>query len=490
MGYNLGTMLDNLHTILQDECQIDKNGEVLVAVSGGADSLCISEFMFEAGFTTIVAHFDHKLRPDSGADAEAVRNYAESRGLRSIFGEEDVKARLEQKQESVEEAARNARYQFLFESAEALGARAVVVGHSANDQVETVLMHLLRGSGLGGLAGMPYRWQPNTWHADIPLVRPLLGVWREEILAYCRERGLTPVADQTNQDPAYFRNRLRLEVIPYLEDLNPAASRLIWQTAAILRGEWELIIPNIDAAWSNCLKSAGDDFIGIDAAHTLTYPLGMQRHILRRAIAHLRPGLRDISYEAVEKSIQLLQAQMQYAEVDLVSGLKLVSEPGILWIAEWVAELPAGDWPQISGDQAALDLDGDVQLQSGWQISARKISGEKAAFPPVGAKVDKNQVWLDLNRVKLPLTIRARRDGDRFNPFGLEGHSQKLSDFMINQKIPRRARNGWPLVCSGDEILWVVGYRSVHGYQVTRETDQVIVLTLRRSDGKGELTAD
>ena len=189
-----------MRRVLQDECQIESDRAILVAVSGGPDSLCISEFMHEDGFPLVVAHFDHNLRPESANDAEFVRRYAQQRGVRFIFGQGDVKARVKQTQETVEEAARNARYQFLFATAEEIGAQAVVVGHSADDQVETLLMHLLRGSGLSGLGGMSYRWQPNAWHAEIPLVRPLLGTWRQEILAFCQERGLSPVEDQTNQD--------------------------------------------------------------------------------------------------------------------------------------------------------------------------------------------------------------------------------------------------------------------------------------------------
>ncbi|MBK5107329.1 MAG: tRNA lysidine(34) synthetase TilS [Anaerolineales bacterium] len=483
MGYNLLTMLSDLRRVLQDECQIDRDRSVLVAVSGGADSLCISEFMQEAGYLVVVAHFDHNLRTDSAVDAEFVRSYAQQRGVRFIFGQGDVKARVKQAQETVEEAARNARYQFLFATAEEIGAQAVVVGHSADDQVETLLMHLLRGSGLSGLGGMSYRWQPNAWHAEIPLVRPLLGTWRQEILAFCQERGLSPVEDQTNQDPAYFRNRLRLELVPYLETFNPAARKLIWQTAQVLRGDRQLISELVDAAWSQCFQEAGDDYVVINSDRTLEYSLGMQRHIMRKAISLLRPGLRDVSFEAVESGIAQIQALKPFAEIDLISGLKLVSEPGRLWVAEWETDLPAGEWPQVVHGHSPLELDSEIYLNSGWKILATKTTKEEITFPSPDEQTGENQGWLDLAGIQLPLSVRARREGDRFSPFGMEGHSQKLSDFMINEKIPRRARKGWPLVCSGDEILWVAGFRSAHSHEVTRKTEAAVQLTLSHSDG-------
>lgn len=485
MGYNLGAMLSDLGRILQEECQLDPLRPVLVGVSGGADSLCIAEFMHEAGYSLIVAHFDHKLRPDSATDAEAVGDYARQKGLRYVTEQGDVKVRAEKSRETIEEAARMARYKFLFESAEDNEAQAVVVGHSADDQVETLLMHLLRGSGLNGMGGMPYRWVPNAWHAEIPLLRPLLGVWRAEILDYCRTKGLEPVQDQTNQDPAYYRNRLRLELVPYLETFNPAARKLIWQTARLLEGERELISGLVETAWSECVQDTSEDYVRINTGHALNYPLGMQRHMIRKAIDHLRPGLRDISFDAVQIGVAHLQPAQEYAEIDLIAGLKIVAEPGSLWVAEWETELPVGDWPQVLEEASLLEINHHVDLKSGWQITARKCRREDIPLPLSGEFTDKNLAWLDLKSFEQPLIVRPRREGDSFEPFGLQGHSQKISDFMVNQKIPFRARRDWPLVCSGDEILWVAGCRSAHAHQVTEETEYAVRLSLRRSNNDG-----
>lgn len=485
MGYNLVAMLSKLGRILQEECQIDPHRPVLVGVSGGADSLCIAEFMHASGYPLIVAHFDHKLRPDSAADAKSVANFARQRGLNFVVGQGDVSARAERSRETIEEAARAARYQFLFEAAAECDAQAVVVGHSADDQVETLLMHLLRGSGLNGLGGMPYRWLPNIWHAEIPLVRPLLGVWRAEIMDFCRQKGLNPVEDQTNQDPAYYRNRLRLEMVPFLETFNPAVRKLIWQTAQLLQGESELIASLVETAWAGCVLETGVDYVGINTEITMEYPVGMQRHIIRKAIAHLRPGLRDISFDAVQSAVAHIQPGKAFVETDLISGLKIVSEPGSLWVAEWEAELPLGDWPQLKEAACTLEINGQVNLNSGWQITARRTSRDDIPFPLSGQLTDENLAWLDLKNVELPLIVRSRREGDKFQPYGLEGHTQKLSEYMINQKIPRRARKDWPLVCSGDEILWVAGYRPAHSHQVTEVTEFAVRLSLRRSDGSG-----
>lgn len=475
-------MLSDLPGILQDECHLERGLPVMVGVSGGADSLCLAEVLGENGYPVVVAHFDHKLRPESAAEVEIVRSFAQSHGWQFISGTQDVQARVEQEHESVEEAARNARYKFLFQHAEQVPAQAVAVGHTADDQVETVLMHLLRGSGLNGLSGMSYRWVPNAWHVEMPLVRPLLGVWRDEVVLYCRERGLQPIEDPSNQDLAYFRNRLRQELIPYLETFNPAVRKLIWRSAQVLRGDRDLIARQVDQAWRGVLHTDRAGCVAIDSHLVTGYSLGMQRHLIRRAVARLRPALRDIGFEAVEMAVEQLQGVKPSAEMDFIAGLKLVSEPGLLWIAEWGAELPPGAWPQVSNDQEFLEVGSTLRLQSGWQISAQVVKQSGVPIQNEDVEVDVNQAWLDLEKVELPLLVRARREGDRFLPYGMDGHSQKLADFMVDRKIPRRARNGWPLVCSGDQIAWVAGYRSAHPFRVTSQTTQVVELSLSQRD--------
>jgi tRNA(Ile)-lysidine synthase len=274
--------------------------------------------------------------------------------------------------------------------------------------------------------------------------------------------------------------------VPYLETFNPAASKLIWQTADVLRGDGEILSKLVDNAWSQCLLEAGDDYVAINPIRAQEYSQGMQRHLVRRAIAHLRPDLRDISFEAVANGVDQIRTEKPYAEIDLIAGIKLVSEPGTLWLAEWEADLPTGIWPQVVQDRTFLDLDGEIKLQSGWQITAVQIASNDSQYPLQDAAFDSDQAWLDLERIELPLLVRARLDGDRFRPFGMDGHSQKLSDFMINQKIPHRARKGWPLVCSGDEIIWVAGCRPAHSFEISGQTKTALKLDLRRTDANAK----
>jgi tRNA(Ile)-lysidine synthase len=185
----------------------------------------------------------------------------------------------------------------------------------------------------------------------------------------------------------------------------------------------------------------------------------VQRHVLRKSIAELRPGLRDISFNAIEVALEYIQPDKPYAEVDLIAGLKLVSEPGKLWVAEWEVEIPTEDWPQIVEELSNLTIGGSLNLNTGWKLSTEKVP-----------------------QVQSPLVVRARREGDRLQPYGLDGHSQKLSDFMINEKMPKRARDRWPLVCNGEQIIWVPGYRLAYPFRITDSTTEMVNLILTREN--------
>jgi tRNA(Ile)-lysidine synthase len=167
----------------------------------------------------------------------------------------------------------------------------------------------------------------------------------------------------------------------------------------------------------------------------------------------------------------------------LIAGLKLLSETGRLWVAEWSADLPADDWPQMLERESKLSLPGSIRLAGNWQLSAEKISSKKLSDDPVLEKKDPYQVVVDLDSIQTPLLVRARREGDRFRPFGMGGHSVKLSEFMVNEKLPQRARHGWPLVCSSEQIVWIPGFRIAETFRITDSTQVAVKLKLIRDDG-------
>ncbi len=467
-----------LRYIVQDECQLDRRVPVVVGVSGGPDSPCLLDILQRLEYRVIVAHFDHCLRPESGQDAETVRKIAASASLPFVTSKKEVKAYAENERLSIEEAARKARYHFLFAEARRANAQAVAVAHTADDQVETVLMHLLRGAGLSGLKGMTYRAIVAEWDQEIPLVRPLLGVWREEIMAYCRERGLNPVFDSSNQDMTYFRNRLRHELIPFLEGYNPKARQVIWRMANTLAGDHEALEELFNQMWNDCLIESGSRFVCLSLPAVKALPAAQKRSLVRRASASLRPTMRDIDFSAVPRALEFIADPPSTGQVDLISNLRLSIEGSRLFLSEWGIPVIDDDWPQLKpGEELSLAGPGRLELQNGFILTAEAEQILPSdSFSPVIE--DPYQAWLDADSFSFPLAVRTRKPGDRFQPLGMEGRSLKLSDFWINRRLSQRARAGWPLVCSGGQIAWIPGYGPSHNCRVTENTRRVVHLAV------------
>src|SRR5829696_874439 len=259
-------MFENIHTVLMEQCGLDRNLPVIAGVSGGPDSLCLMNVLRKAGYTIIVAHFNHKLRPDADTDANIVEQTAARLNIASVVENGDVRGFADEEKLSIEEAARILRYRFLIQQARRFNAQAVAVGHTADDQVETVLMHFLRGAGLSGLKGMNYRTVIKMFDPKIPIVRPLLDMWREDTIVYCATNGFRPRHDPSNASLDFFRNRLRHLLIPTLESYNPRFREVLWRTSRSLSGDYEILQEILDDVWKTCTVQQSGDFIAFDAS--------------------------------------------------------------------------------------------------------------------------------------------------------------------------------------------------------------------------------
>jgi tRNA(Ile)-lysidine synthase len=473
-------MLEQIDSILRDKCGVGPQATVVVGVSGGPDSMCLMDVLHASSCRVVVAHFNHQLRSEADSEAHAVEAAAARLSVPYVAESGDVRSYARAERLSIEEAARQLRYAFLFAQARRLRAEAVAVGHTADDQVETVLMHFIRGAGLDGLRGMSHRTILPIFDAHIPLVRPLLDVWRDEILSYCASHGLNPSHDVSNESLEYLRNRVRHELIPNLEAYNPRFREAAWRMARTLNADHELLQQKLAAEWDRALVCLTDGVVGLDTASLSESSRGLQVHLIRLAVRHLDPQA-ETTYSLLERAASFL-ADSTSARLQLGAGLQLIREGAIVYVSREGRSLPSDGWPQVPADRQTIRVSVGMRLSlaGGWEFEVVRPKRPHSNGIQVARNLDRFQVWLDEASLPQDLELRTWRDGDRFEPLGMRGHTQKLSDFFVNAKLPARVRRRWPLLCSGDIIVWVPGYRPAETFRVRPGTRNVICCSFSR----------
>ena len=497
---------------------------VVVGVSGGPDSLCLLHCLcsLQAEFDLClhVAHLHHGLRgAEADGDADFVWDLAADWRLPCTVERADVSTLARQEGLAIEETARRARYAFLARVALATGARTIAVGHNADDQTETILMHFLRGSGLAGLRGMlpltplqDYRLLhtsdpqspagPST-HYPIFLIRPLLGITRAQIEAHCQSHRLQPRFDRSNLDTTYYRNWLRHDVLPLLARHNPNVSEVIRRSARVITDDYALLRAELETVWPGVLleevlgdapqiSGAHPDLAGagvgnrpqaggriiFDLGAWRALPTSLQRSTLREAIHRLRRTLRNINFLHVENALLVARDGTTGDQATLPSGLVLTLGYDRFTVGEAGAVEPLPDWPLLAPGTALLPvaIPGDTPLpNSDWLLRAELL--DRSSLPS-GWETNRDpwRAFLDAGAAGVELWLRTRRRGDRFQPQGMGGHSTKLGDFYTNQKVPRAARDRLPLLDAGGQIFWVCGWRVDRQVKLGESTEQVLAL--------------
>ncbi|HKZ70341.1 MAG TPA: tRNA lysidine(34) synthetase TilS, partial [Anaerolineales bacterium] len=328
-------LLVNVRAFIQKHGLLTPGQTLAIGVSGGPDSLALLHLLIrlrpEYDLDLRAAHLHHGLRLEADGDAEFVAQISEQWDVPCIVDRVDVAALARANRLSIEEAGRQARYAFF-----ARLALTVAVAHSADDQAETVLMHLLRGAGIGGLRGMLPK-SSGQWAvgSEQIVIRPLLATPRADIETYIAAHGLQPRVDSTNADSTYFRNRLRHELIPFLETYNPNIRELLCRTADVAAGDYELLRGAIEHAWADTLAAAPGEAVTFDLPRWRALPVAMQRALLREAIARLRPGLRDVDFTPVHHAVEWAQTAESGRTADLLAGLCVKIRGSHLIICAW-----------------------------------------------------------------------------------------------------------------------------------------------------------
>ena len=473
-------MLNKVGSALREHCGTEPGALIVVGVSGGADSLCLMHLLHALGYPLVVAHFDHQLRAESADDAAAVESAARALGLPFAQQRADVRAHARSSGLSIEDAARQLRYAFLFTEARARQAHAVAVGHTADDQVETVLMHLIRGAGTAGLKAMSYRSVLHMFDPNTPLLRPMLGIWRRETLDYCQSHALVARHDRSNDSVEYFRNRVRHELIPALESYNPRVREALWRTAEIAASDLALVGEHVDQAWRQTVQRQGRGFVCFDAGELGAASVPLRRRLFLKAAEELMPAA-ETSFAALDRAADFVLADAS-SHLDMGGGLTLTREAGAIFLSIGEQSLPVDAWPQMQEQCVMLQrgIPITVSLANGWQFSAAYMPAAGTAMELIQKPADRLRVCLDADSLPVQLELRPPHAGDRLQPLGLLGHTQKLSDLFVNEKLPVRARGHWPLVCSGETIIWVPGFRPAERFRLKEDTRQAACLAVSR----------
>ena len=456
-----------------DRGLLPADGSLLLAVSGGPDStallLVLSRLAKALGLRLAVAHFDHGLRGAAAAAAERdfVRRLCDARGLAFFAGSGDARGRARRERLSVEDAARRERYGFLARAAAEAGVRAVATGHTAGDQAETVLLNLVRGAGLPGLAAMRPRapW-PVPGHGSLTVVRPLLCLTREETLSYCLSQGIEPLEDESNLQPEFRRNRVRHEVLPLLRQLNPAVDDALLRVSEAAAED----VAYIESIAAQALQQAPAGARALSRRLLGSWPASPRRHALRLGLEAVAGDLQGFSGRHLRAIERLVLEGKTGDRLDLPRGLEAVLRRDVLQLrrAAPPVTLPDGEAPLTVPGEARFGC-----LRAGASLEA----------PARGA-------WADVDResVARGLFVRRRRPGDRFWPAG--GPEKKLQDFLVDAHVPRDERDAVPLFVTPRGIVWVGGHRVAEWARPRAGKDVAFLWFREADDGLPEAAAN
>ncbi len=440
-------MIQKVKSYIQS-CQLLQPAEpVIVAVSGGADSVALWHVLDTLGYNCIIAHCNFHLRgEESDRDERFVRQLATDHDVPFFKTDFNTTAYAEQHGISIEMAARDLRYDWFEQLRQDLHAQAIAVAHHADDNIETLLMNLLRGTGLRGMTGIPKR---NGW-----VVRPLLACSRQEIEHYIAEQHLHFVTDSTNKSTDYKRNKIRNVLLPLLEDINPATRQTLYATVERMNDAYELYGQAIDLIKAETVRTTGHS-TNIDIEKLLHH--NAYRSVLFEVLQPF--GFSPACIQQVAESLQGESGKRFYSDTHL-----------LLKDRQYLVIQKRNDLRNLSAKPYLIDADCEL-LQQPFRLHMKRI-GRDEQFR---VSKTRDKIHVDFDKLTFPLTLRKWQEGDVFQPFGMKG-KKKVSDFFIDCKLNVIEKEECWLLLSGNEIVWIVGLRTDDRFKITKDTRQILEL--------------
>ncbi|NLO82549.1 MAG: tRNA lysidine(34) synthetase TilS [Clostridiales bacterium] len=454
-----------LHTIHTHK-MLSSGERVLVGLSGGPDSVALlhllKRFGQTMGLTLFAAHVHHGIRgTEADQDADFVVQLCQQWDVPLFIEKFNVPELAAEMGVTEEEAGRMVRYRFFDQVFEKIDGHKIALGHHRDDQAETILHNILRGTGMRGLKGMEFV-------RDGKYIRPLLEVSRRDIEKYCRDNGLSFRIDATNRDTGYTRNRIRYQLIPYIQkNFNPNIVDVLVRMGVLIRDEDEFLDHYCREQYERMTVFTGqNNEIGLDLKAFLSCHIAVRRRILRMALERLR-GLEGIQANHIDGVINMLSGSATGSELQLPGGVVVYKDYGhVVLSCDKTMEHPIEF-------QYHLNVPGKVIIrETGMEIAARNVQRREVCFSSPWC------IYIDGDVIRGRLRVRKRRKGDRFKPFGMEG-VKKLKDYFIDNKIPRRKRDSIPLVTDEHNIIWVVGLQIHQDYRITGNTKNIVELKAR-----------
>jgi tRNA(Ile)-lysidine synthase len=461
-------LLYEFQDYIKKESLLKFNESILLGVSGGPDSLTMldlfSRIRNEYGLNLVVFHLNHMFREEAYDEAKFVAGVSAKYNIKSIIKTFDVPSLVSSKGLSPEEAARMVRFDIMFRLCRELNIAKVALAHNQDDLVETVLLHMFRGTALKGLSGI----RPVSYIDNVFIIHPLLSMWRSKIEAYCKYRGLEPRYDRTNKETIYTRNKIRHKVIPLIEkEINPQFKGLVSRMASILRDEDAFINEIVEETYKDVIIKEEKDKVIIPLNSIQNIPGVIRQRIIQKIYYYLKGNFADFYYEHYQAIDDLIFSGTTGKMLDLPEGIKVMRE------YERVIFKKGEFNRRTDSFFMSLKVPGFVELLNGKKIQASVLPYNKNWQL---LQRSKNICLCDFSKVETPLVVRNRKNGDRFIPLGMK-NMKKIKDFFIDKKIPQRERDRIPIILDKRGIIiWIAGFRIDERIKLGKKTEKILRL--------------
>lgn len=441
---------------IQNNKLIEKNDTIIVGASGGPDSqfliYLLKSIKDEYKLKIILAHLNHLHRKEAINDENLVKETAHKLNLEFRVKRASMDDYAKTHKISAEDAGRRLRYEFFNELASQYENSKIAIAHNKNDQAETVLMRLIRGTGLDGMVAMDFR--------NGNIIRPILSFSKDEIISYLDSNLIPYAIDKTNLSNDYTRNYIRNQIIPEFSTINPKAVDAIYNLSMLLKEDFKIVDRSIDSLYKEVIVLEDENQILFDLSKFDQLEDFYQKRLLRKAIGKLKNNLKDISKKNIDEFLSL---------TTLASGKKIIKDD-----LEFIKNYKTY---QLSKVENNLNLENFAFLSLNDEINFNGKIIKATLVNSMGEK-NKNIAYFSFDKLKFPLKLRYRENGDTFKPLGFN-HNKKLKDFFIDQKIDRNLRDRIPIILSDDKIIWLIGFRQSEEFRVDKEDKNIIKIEVR-----------